>query len=430
MFNSLPRGRYHSSFFYQLRKLVPLSFGSNKEQKLKGEFERAFANLIGRDHCYCVSSARMAMYYTFKFLNLPKESKVLIHAINIPDIVNAIIVNDLKPCFVDLDLDSQSICLESLKREAEGARALVITYLSGLLPDIQREIVDFCKEKNIIIVEDFSQFVSGGRYEGKPGTIGEISICSFSTGKPISTLIGGAIVTERDLSEFLAEETRESQPLEKKALLLKFLDLMMVTILTSRFVFNLFTMPLIQLISFVFRNYDINKLQENALASPNDNKWELAFSDYEVRRTEMPKEFRFTLSDWQYRFGLETFESSLVDNQKRAELAQLFYESVNERVRERLPLCVRNFSKNTFFHLPFYETERMDELQSFLRGKGIDTGPYSLALNSQLECFKEFAKETPKAEIIKKKSIFIPLDESFSPKQIISMAQIFNQFYS
>ena len=61
----------------------------------------------------------------------------------------------------------------------ENTRAVIITYLFGTAPNIKK-LVEICKEKNIYIIEDFSQ--------GLNAVVGEKKLGSFETALFIALL--------------------------------------------------------------------------------------------------------------------------------------------------------------------------------------------------------------------------------------------------
>src|SRR3990167_1517471 len=60
------------------------------------------------------SSFRIGLYNCLKSLNLAAQDEVLIGSINIPDAINAVLILNLKPVFVDLNLDSHCLDLSDL----------------------------------------------------------------------------------------------------------------------------------------------------------------------------------------------------------------------------------------------------------------------------------------------------------------------------
>ena len=56
------------------------------------------------------------MYFILKSYNLKKDDEVLITGIGIPDTINSIRLANLKPIFVDMDLDNHNINIKELKK--------------------------------------------------------------------------------------------------------------------------------------------------------------------------------------------------------------------------------------------------------------------------------------------------------------------------
>ena len=142
-----------------------------------------------------VSTWRIGFFYALRALEFQKNDEILISAISIPDQINCIEILGLKPIFVDLDEETHGMCIEDLKKKiSEKTKAIHITYLSGIIPDLD-PIISLAKDNNLKIIEDISQ-AYGATYNNKiVGTIGDIGIGSMSLGKTVASLYGGMIIT-------------------------------------------------------------------------------------------------------------------------------------------------------------------------------------------------------------------------------------------
>ena len=102
------------------------------------------------------------------------------------------------PVFCDIDLNTYHISLDSIKKMySPKVKAIVYPHLFGNMSDT-KEILDFCKEKNIAFVEDACQSLGTSLNDVKAGTIGDVSTISFNSNKNVAGISGGGIVLTDD----------------------------------------------------------------------------------------------------------------------------------------------------------------------------------------------------------------------------------------
>ena len=88
--------------------------------------------------------------------------------------------------------------LESIKKMySPKVKAIVYPHLFGNMSDT-KDILDFCKEKNIAFIEDAAQSLGSSLNDTKAGSIGDISTFSFNSNKVISGISGGGAVLTDD----------------------------------------------------------------------------------------------------------------------------------------------------------------------------------------------------------------------------------------
>jgi len=167
------------------------------------QFENAFSNYIGVDHCVGVGNATDGFEIAFKALNLPVDSEVIIPANAHVSPALAALNAGLKPVFCDVDEARMLLTAESIKAQiTEKAKAVVAVHLYGLICPVD-EIQRVCQDHNLTLIEDYSQ-AQGASFNGrKAGSFGDINVCSFYPTKPLGALgDGGAIATnDQDLAD-------------------------------------------------------------------------------------------------------------------------------------------------------------------------------------------------------------------------------------
>jgi dTDP-4-amino-4,6-dideoxygalactose transaminase len=98
------------------------------------------------------------------------------------------------PVFCDIDLDSYHISLDSIKRMySDKVKAIIYPHLFGNMSDTT-ELQQFCKDKNILFIEDAAQSLGSSLHGVQAGTIGDCSVYSFNSNKVIAGINGGGVV--------------------------------------------------------------------------------------------------------------------------------------------------------------------------------------------------------------------------------------------
>lgn len=157
------------------------------------EFEEDFSRFIGVKRTIGVSSARFGLLILLKSLGLNKGDEIILSAYNfyaIPAVLKSL---GIKPVFVDVDEDSYNINVEAIEeRITNKTKALIVTHLFGL-PCNMDAILNICSTFKLILIEDCADSC-GASYKGKKvGSFGEAALFSFSMGKNIYCLGGGAV---------------------------------------------------------------------------------------------------------------------------------------------------------------------------------------------------------------------------------------------
>lgn len=193
-FIPVSRPSLKSSDSKEISKVVNSSFVAGGPEILK--FEKTIANYCHRKYAVAVTNGTSALLIALRSLNLPPQSKILIPSFTIISVLNAVLENDYKPVFIDVEKNTWNISVDSLKsllNQDIKAAIIVQTYSSAPpMSDIQRLL----NNKKIILVEDAAEGFGGSENGRKFGSFGRISILSFYANKLITTGEGGMILTD------------------------------------------------------------------------------------------------------------------------------------------------------------------------------------------------------------------------------------------
>ncbi len=171
-----------------------LSYGPFTEK-----FEKEFARLHKRRYATVSNSGTSALQVA---IHAMKESygwndgdEIIVPAITFIASSNAIIHNNLKPVFVDVEKDCY--CIDPTKIEGSitsKTRAIMPVHLFGQSADM-KPILEISRQHNLKIIEDSCEtmFV---KYNGEPvGSLGDVAVFSTYVAHIIVTGVGGIVTT-------------------------------------------------------------------------------------------------------------------------------------------------------------------------------------------------------------------------------------------
>lgn len=167
-------------------------------------FEQAFAQYVGSRHCVMVNSGSSAnllmvaaLFYTKNpALRLKRGDEVIVPAVSWSTTYYPLYQYGLKIRFVDIDLHTLNYDLNQLEQAVTAnTRAIMAVNLLGNPNDFAR-IKQIIGQRNIILLEDNCESL-GASFQGKQaGTFGVMGSFSTFFSHHISTMEGGAVVTE------------------------------------------------------------------------------------------------------------------------------------------------------------------------------------------------------------------------------------------
>lgn len=169
------------------------------------EFERAFADYCGAQHCVGVGSGLDALTLALKGLGISAGDEVITAANTF--IATALAIHHVGAVPVLIDHDPVSYAMDPeliASAVTPRTRAIIPVHLYGH-PAPMDEILEVARRHNLLVVEDAAQ-AHGARYHGRVcGSLADAAAFSFYPGKNLGALgDGGAIVTNReDLAQWL-----------------------------------------------------------------------------------------------------------------------------------------------------------------------------------------------------------------------------------
>ncbi|MFN8211639.1 MAG: DegT/DnrJ/EryC1/StrS family aminotransferase [Bacteroidales bacterium] len=174
-------------------------FRYNHDEARKGiwkarTFERELAEYHGVKYAHMTSSGTTADNLALAACGIGAGDEVIVPTFTFIAPVEAVLHAGAIPVFADID---ETLCLsvETIKAAmTPKTKAVVVVHMCGSMAQID-EIAAFCKENNLILIEDTAQAL-GASYKGKMlGTFGKVAIYSFDFFKIVTAAEGGAIIT-------------------------------------------------------------------------------------------------------------------------------------------------------------------------------------------------------------------------------------------
>ena len=159
-------------------------------------FEQNFANFCNVKHCIGVANGTDALEIAINALNLPENSEIIVPGNTYVATCFGVIFSKHKLVLCDCNPDTFQICLSDLKNKVtKNTKVLLLVHLYGLISNMD-EICNFCKENDILLVEDAAQAHGATWKKQKAGSFGKLSCFSFYPGKNLGAYgDGGAICT-------------------------------------------------------------------------------------------------------------------------------------------------------------------------------------------------------------------------------------------
>ena len=169
--------------------------------KITKNFEKQFAKKIGCKYALMTNSGSSANLLAISSIvnplfkkKLKARDEVIIPAVCWSTSLWPIVQNNLKPVFVDVELDTFNMSIESLKKKITSrTRAIMCVHVLGTSTNMD-QIQKLIKNKKILLIEDTCESL-GAKFNNKYlGTFGEFGTFSFYYSHQITSGEGGMIV--------------------------------------------------------------------------------------------------------------------------------------------------------------------------------------------------------------------------------------------
>tara|TARA_Y100000590_G_scaffold339300_1_gene386785 strand:+ start:5628 stop:6962 length:1335 start_codon:yes stop_codon:yes gene_type:complete len=208
---------------YLTKSVMQAWFTSGQYYK---EFEEAISNKIGSKarslFVNSGSSANLLALSTLCQRNMLEDLKlnyikpgdeIITAAAGFPTTINPIFQNNLKPVFVDINIENLNVDIDKIKRAfSKKTKAIMLAHTLGnpFRVDLFR---NFCDENSIFLIEDtcdaFGSTINLAGKERLAGSFGDFSTLSFYPAHHITTGEGGAVITSNKKLRRIAASVRD-----------------------------------------------------------------------------------------------------------------------------------------------------------------------------------------------------------------------------
>lgn len=169
-------------------------------------------NPITGEQGYCIAVARasVGIYLVLKQRALSANSKVIVPANLCYAGIYPIVYAGATPVFCDVDERSGNVTFESfLSACSEDTVAAIIPHMYGNPVEEMVKICGYCKEKNILIIEDCASAMGAKAFDYSVGCMGDYVVYSTGYSKTLDLGLGGFLYSkENDLSVIESEERK------------------------------------------------------------------------------------------------------------------------------------------------------------------------------------------------------------------------------
>jgi len=173
------------------------------EGRFVEEFQSELAAAVGTEYALLVNSGSSANLLALTALTSPflgerrlkPGDEVITVAAGFPTTLNPIILNNLVPVFVDVDIPTYNAKVEEIEEAiSQKTRAIFIAHTLGNPFDLS-QIMKIAEKYDLYLIEDNCDALGSTYHTKNTGSFGHLATCSFYPAHHITTGEGGAVLT-------------------------------------------------------------------------------------------------------------------------------------------------------------------------------------------------------------------------------------------
>ena len=173
-------------------------------------FEKKISHLFKKKYGLMVNSGSSALILAIKALNIKKNSEVIVPCLNFGTALSSILLCDLKPVLIDVDVETLQIKFEDIEEKiTKKTKLLLIPNLIGMIPEWEK-IHKLAKKYKLKIIEDSADTIGATIRNKTTGLYSDISITSFYGSHVISCAGNGGMLLTNEKKYYLKSKIMRS----------------------------------------------------------------------------------------------------------------------------------------------------------------------------------------------------------------------------
>ena len=191
----------------EIKSIFESKWLTNMGSKHK-ELESKLKEYLGVPNMSLYTNGHMALYIAIKSFAFPEESEVITTPYSFSSTTHAIVQNNLKPVFCDINEEDYTIDVNKIENLiTDKTVAILPVHVYGHVCDVEK-IQEVADKYHLKVLYDAAH-VFGVKYKGTSiANYGDISMFSFHATKVFNTIEGGALVYGDEGKRLLLERLK------------------------------------------------------------------------------------------------------------------------------------------------------------------------------------------------------------------------------
>lgn len=172
----------------------------------------------GGDQVLLTSNGRSSIAAGLVYGTESEKNEVVVNGFTCHAVVQGVKAAGKTPVYVDISPETLNFTLESLEKVvSKNTCAVIVQNTLGNMVNI-KEIEDFCKKHNLVLIEDLAHCQSRKYPDGREaGMVGDITVLSFGKEKVCDAGSGGALILRKKVPKIPILNDKSSEKDEFRA---------------------------------------------------------------------------------------------------------------------------------------------------------------------------------------------------------------------
>lgn len=344
------------------------------------QFEEKFAAFVGADHAIATNSATAALHLACLALGVAEGDEVLVPTMTFVSTAHAVAYCGGTPVFVDVERDTLNIDPENLRSKITGrTKGIIVVHYAGHACEMEA-VWEIARERGLFVIEDAAH-ACGSKYKGERvgGLQSDATCFSFHPVKNLATGDGGMMTTDRLEIAQLVRRLRWCG-IDKST-------------------------------------WDRTEVADAGLRSE--------YAQYTWYYEVAELGYKYHMSDVMAALGLVQLQKLDAMNARRREIAVMYEAALGGLSWIDLP--VEHDYTESSWHAFVIKTSMRNELNVFLRERGIATGVHYMPVHLQPYYRQRIETHCPVAEDVWRELLTLPLYPDLTDQDVKQVcAQVHN----